>query len=192
MAKRPRRTLRPEELELWHKVVGLAEPLPEEKRQPFVAPTPPPPGAQVSHFRVGQAATPPAPKHDLAPTIAQQFARQHVSMDKKIFGKMRKGRLVPEARIDLHGMTIAQAHPALTGFILNAARSGARLVLVITGKGKVNNDPGPIPQRHGVLRHHVPHWLNTAPLRAHILQITEAHIKHGGSGAYYVYLRRTR
>jgi DNA-nicking Smr family endonuclease len=111
-------------------------------------------------------------------------------MDRKRFGKMKKGRLAPEARIDLHGMTIAQAHPALNRFILDAAARGARLVLVITGKGKLRDEGGPIPERLGVLRHQVPHWLSTAPLRAHVLQVTEAHVKHGGQGAYYVYLRR--
>jgi DNA-nicking Smr family endonuclease len=43
-----------------------------------------------------------------------------------------------------------------------------------------------------VLRHQVPHWLNSMPLKPHVLQIAEAHVKHGGAGAYYVYLRRGR
>ncbi|WP_312847271.1 Smr/MutS family protein [Aliiroseovarius sp. M344] len=113
-------------------------------------------------------------------------------MDRKVFGKMKKGRLSPEGRIDLHGMTIAQAHPVLTRFILDAVAMDRRLVLVITGKGKHRDDGGPIPVRHGVLRHQVPHWLHTMPLRQHVLQIAEAHLKHGGQGAYYVYLRRRR
>ena len=105
---------------------------------------------------------------------------------------MKKGRLVPEARIDLHGLTLAQAHPTLNRFILDAVAAERRLVLVITGKGKVRDELGPIPERHGVLRHQVPHWLNSMPLKPHVLQIAEAHVKHGGAGAYYVYLRRAR
>jgi DNA-nicking Smr family endonuclease len=65
-----------------------------------------------------------------------------------------------------------------------------RLVLVITGKGKPAPDHGPIPTRTGVLRHQVPHWLRMAPLGPAVLQVTESHLKHGGGGAYYVYLRR--
>ena len=65
-----------------------------------------------------------------------------------------------------------------------------RLVLVITGKGKRRDDTGPIPQRVGALRHQVPQWLRLPPLGPAVLQITEAHLKHGGSGAYYVYLRK--
>ena len=62
--------------------------------------------------------------------------------------------------------------------------------LVITGKGKRGPDIGPIPHRMGVLRHQVPQWLRQPPLGPATLQVTEAHLKHGGSGAFYVYLRR--
>ena len=113
-------------------------------------------------------------------------------MDRKTFGRMTRGKLLPEARIDLHGMTVAAAHPALTAFILRSQAEGRRLVLVITGKGKRSEDSGPIPVRSGVLRHQVPHWLETPPLRQVVLQVTPAHRRHGGDGAFYVYLRRRR
>jgi DNA-nicking Smr family endonuclease len=113
-------------------------------------------------------------------------------MDAKAFGKMTRGKLSPEARIDLHGMTLAEAHPELIRFILSAHSNGLRLVLVITGKGKPGDDHGPIPRRTGVLRQQVPHWLRQPPLGSAILQVTEAHLRHGGSGACYIYLRRSR
>ncbi|HRO15757.1 MAG TPA: Smr/MutS family protein, partial [Paracoccus sp. (in: a-proteobacteria)] len=99
-------------------------------------------------------------------------------------------KLRPEARIDLHGMTLAVAKAELTGFILSAQSAGRRLVLVITGKGK--GDHGPLPTRAGALRHEVPHWLYMAPLAQAVLQIVPAHLRHGGEGAYYVWLRRFR
>jgi DNA-nicking Smr family endonuclease len=111
-------------------------------------------------------------------------------MDAKAFSRMSKGKLAPEARIDLHGMTLAEAHPALTGFVLRAQAAGCRLVLVITGKGRPGSDDGPIPRRPGVLRHQVPLWLRQAPLGAVVQQVAEAHVRHGGGGALYVYLRR--
>ena len=61
-----------------------------------------------------------------------------------------------EDRIDLHGMTLDQAHPALIGFIMRSYGEGKRLVLVITGKGKAKDEGGPIPVRLGVLKHQVP------------------------------------
>ncbi|WP_306372448.1 Smr/MutS family protein [Pseudoruegeria aquimaris] len=133
-----------------------------------------------------------APQDDLQPTLSRRLAQAPLAMDQKAYARLRRGKLEPERRIDLHGMTLSQAHPALTQFILSSQARGLRLVLVITGKGKPGEDEGPIPRPRGVLKHHVPQWLRVAPLSALILQVTEAHAKHGGSGAYYVYLKRHR
>jgi len=74
---------------------------------------------------------------------------------------MSRGKLAPEARIDLHGMTLAEAHPELIRFILSSQAQGLRLVLVITGQGRRGSDDGPIPQRQGILRRQVPDWWRT-------------------------------
>lgn len=201
MAPRKPRNIRPEELELWRKVVEKAEPLHPERP---VAAKPPPPAQKPKavkqgpampapkSFRVGDTARLRTDRPKLAPKIDEQVRGHAIRMDPKRFGKMKKGRLAPEARIDLHGMTLAQAHPVLIRFILDAVAQDRRLVLVITGKGKTRHEPGPMPERHGVLRHQVPHWLHSMPLKPWVLQISEAHAKHGGQGAYYVYLRRAR
>ena len=123
--------------------------------------------------------------------MSEDLARQPLRMDARLHRQMTRGRTAPEARIDLHGMTLSEAHPELIRFILNAQAQGLRLVLVITGKGKRRDDHGPIPVRMGVLRHQVPAWLAQMPLGPAVLQIAPAHLKHGGEGAYYVYLRRT-
>lgn len=193
--RRPRH-LSPEERALWDHVTRQAEPL-HRRRDP--APEPPAPSAPAStpapapvpRFRVGERVDH-RRDHDLLPSLAEDMGRALVRMDAKTHGKMKKGRLVPEARIDLHGMTVAEAHPALIAFILTAHAQGRRLVLVITGKGRLRDDLAPMPVRQGVLRHQVPHWLNLPPMSALILQITPAHVTHGGGGAYYVYLRRPR
>lgn len=193
-----RRTLRPEELEIWQAVARTARPLhgvphdfskPEPEQAMVYDPAPMPTQPRLSPFRLGEKSRV-KPAHDLLPGIGHDLAAAPVQMDAKTHGKMTRGKLLPEARIDLHGMTLAEAHPELIGFILNAQTAGLRLVLVITGKGKRGSDIGPIPQRMGALRHQVPHWLRMAPLSHAILQVTEAHLRHGGSGAYYVYLRR--
>ena len=89
-------------------------------------------------------------------------------------------------------MTMARAHGVLTTFIQDSSARGLRLLLVITGKGKDRDDGGPIPVPTGVLRHHVPQWLRLPPLKFLVLQVQQAHLRHGGEGAYYVYLRRRR
>lgn len=112
-------------------------------------------------------------------------------MDKKAFGRLKRGKLRPERKLDLHGMTLAQAHPELIRFIRSAHADGCRLVIVVTGKGRSGRDEGgPIPTPRGVLRQQVPGWLHAPALRPFILQVTDAHVRHGGTGAYYVYLAR--
>ena len=186
---------------MWDRVAGRAKPL-HDKRNPVVAPDAAPPkrparvteaprSAPIPAFRVGQKAAT-AAAHDILAPIADRLAGAPVHMDSKSFGKMKKGKIKPEARIDLHGMTLAEAHPELVAFILGSQAVGRRLVLVITGKGKARDEGRPIPVRHGVLRHQVPQWLALPPLAQAILQVTPAHLRHGGHGAYYVYLRRNR
>lgn len=183
---------------MWQLVANRAEPLSKKPAYPD-KPSPnrpdPKPTQSVprksNQFKVGQAVNH-SSDNDLLPSLSQQMRTAPVQMDQKAFGKMRRGKLKPEARIDLHGMTMAQAHPALTSFILRSTSAGHRLVLVITGKGKDRDDGGPIPTKFGVLRHNVPQWLSMAPIGALVLQVTPAHIRHGGQGAYYVYLRRAR
>lgn len=139
-------------------------------------------------LRNGGAA--PRYSHNLAPSIHDELAARPLNMHAKTHREMIRGKLRPEARIDLHGMTLAVAHGALIRFIQDAHSRGRRLVLVITGKGKPAADTGPIPARQGALRHEVPHWLSLPPLNRIVLQTTPAHARHGGGGAYYVYLRK--
>lgn len=197
-----RRPLSPEETDLWSQVartIQRAEThIRAEKMSNLFAPKKPLPEPILPRdhkplfeaFRLGEKARGPQPKPWSPATPAEHLATAPVQMDAKKHTQMTRGKLDPEARIDLHGMTLAEAHPELIRFILNAQTAGLRLVLVITGKGKQIADHGPIPQRMGVLRHQVPHWLHMAPLGPAVLQVREAHLKHGGGGAYYVYLRK--
>lgn len=197
--RRPRH-LSSDEKALWDHVTRRDTPLAplrQPELPPAARPLPPPrvpeikPALPVPAFTVGEKADH-RRSNDLLPGLAEDMGRAPVRMDAKSFGKMKKGKLVPDARIDLHGMTLSHAHPTLTGFILASHAAGRRLVLVITGKGKARDYEAPMPVRQGILRHQVPQWLSMAPLGAMVLQIAPAHISHGGAGAYYVYLRRRR
>lgn len=193
----PRRTrgLSPDERDLWQRVASSARalhPEPARKVDKSAPPAPKKSRTPMPDFRLGERAPSVQATHDLVPDVSERLARQAVRMDRRTHQKMTRGSLSPEARIDLHGMTLAEAHPQLIRFVLSAQAQGKRLVLVITGKGKMADDGGPIPARVGVLRHQVPHWLSMAPLGPLVLQISPAHVRHGGHGAYYVYLRKTR
>ena len=195
--RRPRH-LSAEERALWELVTRRdkpARPAPDI-RSPIEPAMPKPavviiPRDPFRPFQIGQVVNHTS-RNDLLPGLTERLARAPVQMDSKAFVKLKRGKLVPEGRIDLHGMTLAQAHPTLIGFILSAHAGGKRLVLVITGKGKLRDDFAPMPARQGILRHQVPQWLAMAPVGPLVMQIAPAHISHGGEGAYYVYLRRPR
>ncbi|HKT20911.1 MAG TPA: Smr/MutS family protein [Stellaceae bacterium] len=92
---------------------------------------------------------------------------------------MKRGQTPIEGRLDLHGMTQAQAHRALARFLVQAQKAGQRLVLIITGKS-------------GVLYGAVPRWLEEGENSARVLAAARARPQHGGTGALYVFLRRKR
>jgi DNA-nicking Smr family endonuclease len=192
MARR-RRDLSPDDRRVWDEVARTATPL----RPKPVAEAPPPVSGVVAPSKAAppvRQVAPAAPRitYDLAPDPQTALERANPHMDRRRFDKLRRGRLEPEARIDLHGMTAERAHAALSGFILRAYAEDLRLVLVITGKGRPGDTDRLAPYRSGVLRHGVPHWLAAPPLGAKVLQVAPAHSRHGGGGAYYVYLRRPR
>jgi DNA-nicking Smr family endonuclease len=135
----------------------------------------------------------PPPRHDLSLPLEQRLASAPPRLDGALHRRLSRGKLTPEARIDLHGMTRARAQAALTGFLLAAQARGQRLVLVITGKGRSRDDDTlAVPQLPGALRHELPHWVSGPALRAIVVDLRPAHRSHGGGGAFYVYLRRIR
>ncbi len=194
MARR-RKTLSEEDQKLWDMVKQSAVPL---HAVSYTPPLPAPP-AKLPEVKAPRPIKPFAMqgrpesrlRFDLAADPMQPLSRVPQALDKRTHDRLRKGKKAPEARIDLHGMTAAQAHGALRGFILSSHARGLRLVLVITGKGNTTrNEIGIMPTRNGVLRHALPQWLDAPDMHPMILQISAAHVRHGGGGAYYVYLKK--
>ena len=122
------------------------------------------------------ASTPPAAL--VKPVDLRQGDR--AGLDGRTQRRLFRGDVPIDRRLDLHGHTAARAQVKLQSFIEDAAHSGCRCVLVITGKGA------------GVLQSHVPDWLKRAPLSVVVRALAEARQTDGGSGAFYVLLRRQR
>ncbi len=123
--------------------------------------------------------------------------RQNVpGLDRRTAERLRKGQMEIDGRIDLHGLTRAEAHRELRSYISAAHIRGMRCVLVITGKGssrqKTDDAAFMGTGRSGILREAVPQWLSAPDLAHLIVDIRHAQPKHGGSGALYVLLRRRR
>ncbi|GIK97991.1 MAG: smr protein/Muts2-like [Alphaproteobacteria bacterium] len=192
MAKR-RRELSPAELELWRSVLRDTVPLPGRSLpvlppEPGVAASLELPAVPLKRPRGRAAATADAPS-PVSPPPAPLELGGTAGMDKRQAARLKRGRTAIDARIDLHGMTQAEAHRRLDAFIEASAAAGRRCVLVITGKGLTSEMSG---RGSGVLREAVPRWLNEPPLRPRILAVTHAQPQHGGHGALYVLLRRSK
>jgi len=176
------RRLSAEEIELWMNVTrGIARRpgsrLPElASAQPQTKP--PPPG------RPGLNSPPPPAE---AKPVGLPAPAPLAPLERRLRQKLARGRAAPDAAIDLHGMRRQEAFIALREFLARAQIEGARLVLVVTGKGERGSAGEGTP---GILRQSVPHWLREPLYHAIVLGFEEAQRPHGGAGAFYVRLRR--
>jgi DNA-nicking Smr family endonuclease len=176
------RRLSGEEHALWETVTRSVKPL--RKRAPKTVPDLPgetpsaPRGARK--IAVKDASLPLPIKPATPPPLA--------TIDRRTKQKIARGKHEIDGRIDLHGHTQHEAHAALLRFLRARQAKGARLVLVITGKG-VRGEHG---RERGVLRRQVPLWLALPEFRELVVGFDEAAIGHGGEGALYVRLRKGR
>ncbi|MEL7231009.1 MAG: Smr/MutS family protein [Pseudomonadota bacterium] len=97
--------------------------------------------------------------------------------------RVRRGKQAISASFDLHGFTQDEAWRALPQFLLREQSRGSRCVIVITGKGRSGE---------GVLRRNFLHWIDTHEARRLVSGYAPAHQRHGGGGAWYLYLRKPK
>ena len=156
------RRLTPDERHIWNKVARTVTPRKPKRAKPRTTRDD---FANMIRVPPNEATLKPSPQHS-AP----------LSVDKKT----RRGRVAVTAKIDLHDMTLAQARPAFVRAVIRAAQHNKACLLVITGKG---------PRLEGVLRRAFQDWINEPDIRPHIRSYAPAHQRHGGAGAWYVFLK---
>jgi DNA-nicking Smr family endonuclease len=122
-------------------------------------------------------------------TPPQPALQPLMPIERRLKQRLGRGSQDIDARIDLHGRTQDQAHDVLLRFMQKCQANGAKIVLVITGKG---GSTGDLASERGVLKRQVPLWLQLPEFRNYVLAVEEAHSAHGGAGALYVRLRRAR
>ena len=185
---RRKRSLSEEERALWESVAKQTRPLRKKPRAakalalsaaaetPAAAKSANPP-KHLAPGRIPRPAKPALPP--AAPPLAPLGRRER--------SQLSRGRKDIDARLDLHGMTQTRAHRTLLDFLQRAHSDGLTFVLVITGKGKLGAE-----SERGVLRRQVPQWLSLPEFRSLVVGFEEAHLGHGGEGALYVRVRRSR
>ncbi len=107
--------------------------------------------------------------------------------DRDVSRALSRRKLAPEATIDLHGMTLAAAERAVTRFLERVTAQDMRVVLVVTGKGLRREGDRTIDGR---IRAEFVGWLNRGDNRDRVRAVRAAHAHHGGTGAFYLLLRR--
>lgn len=170
-SRRYARRLSQAEAELW--MMATADVRPSRARAPKPAPPPLTRDSAAASPPSAASALPPPPKPAPRPT----------DIDSRTFAKIKRGRLDVDAKLDLHGMRQAEAQRSLTAFLRRCQANGARIAIIVTGKG-LTRDEG------GVLRRVVPMWLEAPNLRDVVVGFGEAARHHGGEGALYVRIRR--
>jgi DNA-nicking Smr family endonuclease len=173
-----RRRLSDEEHRLWGRFTRSVAPLRQRLAPPQPAAThskAKPVVASRADAVMRGAASAPKPPPQLEP------------LDRRLKRRLARGGQSIDDRIDLHGRTQGEAHAALLRFLRKTQRDGAKVVLVITGKGAPARDSW---SERGVLKRQVPQWLKLPEFRAYVLGFEDAHVGHGGEGALYVRIRK--
>jgi DNA-nicking Smr family endonuclease len=177
---RRRRALSPEERVLWTTVTKSIAPLRELPASDLDDPGDPPvPARPAKRTAKSEPVVPSLPEKKSPPPL--------VPLGRRMKQRVARGKDEIDGRLDLHGLTQSEAHATLLRFLRTASSRGARLVLVITGKGARGAEG-----ERGVLKRQVPHWLALPEFRALVIGFEDAHIAHGGEGALYVRVRRMR
>lgn len=126
------------------------------------------------------------PSEPRAPSIAPPVGRKPTPQDDlqlRTRRRLSRGSIALDGKIDLHGLTLAEAEAALAGFVKRAQSQHQIWLLVVTGKGT---------RGEGKLRRALPEWLDRGALAGRVVEYGPAAPNHGGGGAFYLRLRRRK
>lgn len=112
-----------------------------------------------------------------------QLAFKRDGVQNGVYRKLRLGQYPLEARLDLHRKTVDQARQEVFGFVQDCLRYDVRSVLILHGKGERN------PDNVALIKSHLAKWLPELP---DVMAFHSAQLRHGGTGAVYVMLRKSR
>ena len=122
----------------------------------------------------------------------ENFLSNDETLPNKDF-KLSKKKNLKIKRIDLHGFDLQEANNAIQKFINDSYNNGVSKIIVVTGKGlhsDVEKNPY-VSKNLGILKYSVPEFIeNNTELMKKIIEIKDAEIKDGGSGAFYIFLKK--
>lgn len=179
------RRLAPEEAALWARVMENVRPIEPGRRlavPPVATPVPQP---KPSRPVKAPAPRPAAPKVEplRRPSVG-------VTLDGGWDRRLSRGLVEPDRTIDLHGHTLNTAYRLLDGALGHAVAAGERVILLVTGRPPRAGSER--PHARGAIRAAVGDWLAGSRHSGAIAAVRGAHPRHGGAGALYIVLRRSK
>ena len=190
MAKNGQKTrvLRPEEAKLWHKIAKSTRPISGKNlldiEKQFEEEIKKISDDKKVHVSINY--------EKFTQKRAQIIKTEYEIANAKNHKRVRRGKLEIDATLDLHGLNQEMAQTRLIEFVHLSIVRKYRTLLIITGKGNLARDEQHfdlLVAPRGILRKRLKEWLHTHSIKRHIAGISEAHLKHGGSGAFYVLLK---
>lgn len=164
-----KRKISPEDLRLWQAQLKGVKPLSKAEKTPEA---------------------PPLSKEQKSPqhpprSLEKKLAGPKPALPLQTFGRKERRRLTIGGRLDMHGMSMMEAHEALEKFLNHAQTKGFKIVLVITGKGALTSE--------NTLRHQLPRWIKEPPFVSLIASFhSPAKPQDGGGGACYIGVRKRK
>jgi DNA-nicking Smr family endonuclease len=178
------------DVDLFAAAMADVKPLAGRKRPAAKAVIPRPKAEAPSALRAPPSHSGGGGEEDLAAlgmTSVPELTLDDHNFDRDTARALGRGKLVPQASLDLHGMTLAAAERAVANFLDSAVRQDLRIILIVTGKG-AHLEGGRM--LGGRIRAEFVGWLNRGDNRGRVRGVRPAHPRHGGGGAFYVLLRR--
>ena len=173
------RRLSPDEEALWARVMATVRPLDPARPRPRLEAPETPSRTAIPRPKA------PAP---VAPASPARRAVPGTTLDASWDRRLARGAVAPDAMVDLHGHSLAEAYDLLDSSLGRAIAGGGRLLLLVTGKPP----RGEPPISRGRIRAAIHDWLAASPHAGSIAAVRAAHPRHGGAGALYIVLRRKR
>ena len=168
-------------------VAAMAGVKPLDRKKPASARPAPAPLPKPVDAALSKSPSKPSPRPLPARARVPELSTDDRQFDRDVSRALSRRKLAPEATIDLHGMTLAAAERAVTAFLARVSAQDMRVVLVVTGKGLRDEGGRTIDGR---IRGEFVGWLNRGDNRERVRAVKAAHAHHGGTGAFYLLLRR--
>jgi DNA-nicking Smr family endonuclease len=181
MARKPPKTVHPEDATLFREAVAGATPV--ASRRVALRKAPPRPEARFRRKDEEAVLTESlkTPPEQLEIETGEELLFHRSGVSRAVLKNLRRGKFAIKAEVDLHGLTVEQARVELRDFLAEAITERLHCVRVVHGKGLRSGPRGP------VLKASVNAWLRRWD---EVLAFCSAPARDGGTGALYVLLRR--